>query len=141
MVGRECAGRDDGGTLGVILGRLDQEGCVLVGHSLGGRVAAGAAQVLGSGSDLPRLESVHLLGAAIDAKGDWRALAASSTDGVFNYYSSRDKVLSVAYKTAQAGQSAAGSVGLSPKTAGIRNIDVSKSVGGHSEYVKNMQLR
>jgi hypothetical protein len=130
-----------GGTLGVILGRLDQEGCVLVGHSLGGRVAAGAAQVLGSGSDLPRLESVHLLGAAIDAKGDWRALAASSTDGVFNYYSSRDKVLSVAYKTAQAGRSAAGSVGLSPKTAGIRNIDVSKSVGGHSDYVKSVQLR
>lgn len=130
-----------GGTLGVILGRLDQEGCVLIGHSLGGRVAAGAAQVLGSGADLPRLESVHLLGAALDSSGDWRALAESTTEGVFNYYSSRDKVLSVAYRTAQGGRTAAGSVGLSPRTAGIKNIDVSRTVGGHSDYVRGVTLR
>lgn len=130
-----------GGALGELLGRLDQAGCVLVGHSLGGRVAAGAAQIIGTSPTAPRLESVHLLGAAVDAKGDWRALAASSTDGVFNYHSSRDKILAVAYRSAQGGRSAAGSVGLAPKTAGIRNIDVSKTVPGHSDYVRGVTLR
>ena len=130
-----------GGTMGVLLARLDQEGCVLIGHSLGARVAAGAAQVLGSGPDLPRLESVHLLGAAVDSKGDWRTLAKSTTDGVFNYFSAADRVLAVAYKTAQMGRTAAGSVGLQPKTAGIRNIEVTKAVAGHSDYVRNVTLR
>ncbi len=49
-------------------------------HSLGA-VMTVAAQVLGTRPDSPRLVAVHLLGAAIAAKGDWTSLAASVEEG------------------------------------------------------------
>ena len=35
---------------------------------------ATTAQLLGTRVDAPKLEDVHLLGAAVGAKGDWRTL-------------------------------------------------------------------
>ncbi len=41
----------------------------------------------------PKIATVHLLGAAIGAKGDWRSLNDAVTDAAYNYYSANDKVL------------------------------------------------
>lgn len=130
-----------GAALADILARTDQAPYVLVGHSLGARVMATAAAAMSTMPGDARLESIHLLGAAIAADGDHRALSESVTGNVWNYYSSRDKVLAAAYRAAQLRQQAAGSVGLRTKQPRIKNVDVSRAVGGHSEYFAKASLR
>ena len=58
-----------GAILGDVIARTPDESYILVGHSLGARVMVTAAQALGTMAGAPRLEDVHLLGAAISAKG------------------------------------------------------------------------
>ncbi len=48
-----------------LVARTDEEAFILIGHSLGARVMVTAAQTLGTRNASPRLDSVHLLGAAV----------------------------------------------------------------------------
>ncbi|MGE0818198.1 MAG: DUF726 domain-containing protein [Candidatus Nanopelagicales bacterium] len=130
-----------GAALADILARTDQAPYVLVGHSLGARVMATAAAAMSTMPGTARLESVHLLGAAIAAESDHRALGESVTGIVWNYFSSRDKVLAAAYRAAQLRQQAAGSVGLRTKQPRIKNVDLSRQVTGHSDYFEKAALR
>ncbi|MDQ7993427.1 MAG: DUF726 domain-containing protein [Propionicimonas sp.] len=136
--------------VGDLLARTGSPSFVLIGHSLGARVVAVAAQVLGTKHDSPRLEAVHLLGAAIGAKGDWTSLAASVDEGVYTYYSGGDNVLRLLYKAAQGWRTAAGQTGFvaAPGTVlsqKIVNVDVSGRVSsvvlGHFEYQDKVDLR
>lgn len=136
--------------VGDLLARTGSRQYVLIGHSLGARVMTVAAQVLGTRPDSPRLVAVHLLGAAIAAKGDWTSLAASVEEAAYSYYSRNDYVLKLFYKAAQGWQTAAGEAGfvpapgtlLSPK---IVNVDVSERVSSmvlaHFEYQAKVDLR
>jgi pimeloyl-ACP methyl ester carboxylesterase len=124
-----------------LLARTKADSYVLVGHSLGARAMVVAAQALGTKPNGPRLQSVHLLGAAIGAKSKWETLTARVDDAVYNYHSSNDKVLKYVYAAAQAGQVAAGSKGFTPVPAGLKNIDVSAHVKGHSEYHTRVTLQ
>ncbi len=130
-----------GDALADILYRTETDKFILVGHSLGARVMAATASVLGTRSGLPRLESVHLLGAAIGADGDWHTLNASVADRVWNYHSSNDQVLRKIYRVAQGGQKAAGVVGITSTLRNIKNVDLSKSVLGHDGYFTAAKLR
>ena len=129
-----------GVALAGLLARTDAKSYVLVGHSLGARVAATAAETLATTKTGPKIDTVHLLGAAVGAKGDWQMLNKAVTGAVHNYHSSNDAVLKYAYKTAQAGQSAVGFVGFRTDFARIHDHDVSAVVAGHSEYLRNVQL-
>ncbi|OZC48468.1 DUF726 domain-containing protein [Rhodococcus sp. RS1C4] len=129
-----------GVALAGLLARTDAKSYVLIGHSLGARVAATAAETLATSKNKPRIDTVHLLGAAIGAKGDWRLLSKAVTGAVHNYHSSNDAVLKWAYKTAQAGQSAVGFVGFRTEFARIHDHNVSAIVAGHSKYLQNVQL-
>jgi hypothetical protein len=100
-----------------------------------------AAEALGTKPGGPRLESVHLLGAAIGAKSNWEALTAAVDEAVYGYHSTNDKVLKMVYKTVQGGQAAAGCVGFAPASTKLVNVDVSDSVKTHFEYQENVQLR
>lgn len=51
--------------------RTDTGAYVLIGHSLGARVMAVATETLGTRSGPPRIQTAHLLGAAIGAKSNW----------------------------------------------------------------------
>lgn len=126
--------------LGDLLARTDTESYVLVGHSLGARIMAVAAEALGTKPGGPRLESVHLLGAAIGAKSNWDALTAAVDEAVFGYHSSTDNVLRIVYRAVQGGQSAAGCTGFSPVSSKLVNVDVTSSVKTHSDYQDNVQL-
>ncbi len=130
-----------GDALADILYRTETDKFILVGHSLGARVMAATASVLGTRSGLPRLESVHLLGAAIGADRDWHTLNASVADRVWNYHSSNDQVLRKIYRVAQGGQKAAGVVGIKSTLRNIKNVDLSKSVLGHNDYFTTAKLR
>ncbi len=113
---------------------------VLVGHSLGARVMATTTETLASAPQAPSIEVLHLLGAAINAKGDRRALNDAVTDSVYNYYSSRDDVLNRAYKAVQGGQTAAGARGFKSKFPRIKDRDVSRRVATHSDYFGHVKL-
>jgi len=123
-----------------LLARTSEENFVLIGHSLGARAMVVAAQALGTKQDAPKIESMHLLGAAIGAQSDWEKLTAPVETKVFNYYSKNDKVLKFAYKIAQVGSAAAGQIGFKPANPKIENIDVSAQVDGHSEYQDKVTL-
>lgn len=129
-----------GVALAGLLARTDAEDYVLVGHSLGARVMATAAQTLATDPEAPKIQTVHLLGAALGAKGDWRALNDSVTDAVYNYYSTNDKVLKHLYAVVQAGSAAAGLRGFGSKFPKIRDRNVSRVVQGHSDYCDQVKL-
>ncbi len=59
-----------GVALAGLLARTDAKSYVLVGHSLGARVAATAAETLSRSKSKPKIDTVHLMGAAVGSKGD-----------------------------------------------------------------------
>jgi pimeloyl-ACP methyl ester carboxylesterase len=123
-----------GAVLADLMARTDQDRFILMGHSLGARVMVKAAQVLGTRPDAPKIEAMHLLGAAVGTKGDWRALDAAVIDKVWNYHSRRDKVLARIYKSAQLGQSAIGCLGFRSSYSKLVDRDVSRVVAAHGGY-------
>lgn len=127
--------------LGDLLARTDAESYVLIGHSLGARVMAIAAEGLGSKPNGPRVESAHLLGAAIGTKRNTNALTSAVKDAVYCYHSTNDSILKYVYKTAQAGETAAGLIGFKFSSDKLQNIDVSESVRTHFDYLDNVRLR
>lgn len=128
-----------GVALAGLLARTDAKSYVLVGHSLGARVAATAAETLATSKSGPKIDTVHLLGAAIGSKGDWRLLSKAVTGAVHNYHSSNDSVLKYAYPAAQAGQTAVGFAGFRTEFARIHDHDVSGIVAGHSKYLQSVE--
>ena len=76
-----------GAALAALIARTIDGPYVLMGHSLGARVMVTAAQTLATQPGPPRIESMHLLGAAVGRKGDWRSLEAAVTGTVWNYWS------------------------------------------------------
>ncbi|TJY69463.1 DUF726 domain-containing protein [Arthrobacter sp. CAU 1506] len=122
-----------------LLARTNADSYVLVGHSLGARAMVVAAQTLGTKPGGPRIQAIHLLGAAIGARSDWHTLTAAVDDAVYNYHSSNDSVLKFAYGLAQ-GQAAAGLAGFRPSADRLKNIDVSGRVKSHFDYHKNVGL-
>ena len=57
-----------GAVVADLLARTDQPSFILVGHSLGARVMVTAAQSLGTRQGTPKIETMHLLGAAVGAR-------------------------------------------------------------------------
>ncbi|MFW0770034.1 DUF726 domain-containing protein [Arthrobacter koreensis] len=123
-----------------LLARTDAESYVLIGHSLGARALVVAAQTLSSKKSAPRVQAMHLLGAAIGGKSDWHSLTSVVDQAVYNYYSSNDQVLKYAYRGTQPGERAAGEVGFRPADAKLQNVDVSANVKGHSQYHQQVRL-
>ena len=129
-----------GAFLADLIARTEEGPFVLVGHSLGARVMVVAAQTLGTRSEPPRIDSMHLLGAAVGTEGDWRTLNDAVSGTIWNYYSSNDQVLRWLYSLAERGQKAAGLTGFQSRFPSIRDRNVSRSVGGHSAYVRSVGL-
>lgn len=131
-----------GAVLAVLLARTDTPEFVLVGHSLGARVMARTAQLLGSDDTLkrPKLREAHLLACALSTGGDWRTLDESASRNVWNYRSRNDWVLNYLYKYAQLGHPAVGVKGFGSKHAHIKDRDVSRSVHSHSDYFNSVHL-
>lgn len=100
-----------------------------------------ATQTIGTDKFAPRIESLHILGAAQGRKDDWGPLNDAVVEGVHNYVSKNDKVLRVAFQTAQAGSKPLGLYGFGSKWPKINDHDVSRKVEGHSNYFANVKLK
>lgn len=107
---------------------------VLIGYSLGARVAYFCLDELARRHAFGLVESVVLLGAAVPADGPtWRRIRAVVPGRLVNVFSTRDYLLAFLYRTASLQY---GVSGLQPVTgvAGVENIDVSALVDGHTQY-------
>lgn len=131
-----------GAVLADMLARTENpDGFILVGHSLGARVAACTLQALGTRQEPPVVRQAVLLGGAT-SNGDaelWESAANAVSGQICNAYSSADDVLRFLYRGANAFLSCP--IGLQPisyEDHRIRNIDVSAIVGGHMEYKPNL---
>ena len=113
-----------------------------MGHSLGGRVMVTTARLLGTMHDQPdpEVESVHLLGAAVSRKGDWRDLDAAVRGRVWNYYSENNPVLKRLYAGAGFGEVAVGQRGFGSSFRHITDRDASRRVSKHREYLDRVAL-
>ena len=130
-----------GAALAALIARTIEGPYVLMGHSLGARVMVTAAQTLATQPGPPRIESMHLLGAAVGRQGDWHNLEAAVTGTVWNYWSANDNVLRWLYSLAEIGQTAAGQTGFRSRFARIKDRNVSRSVSGHTTYVSKVALQ
>lgn len=129
-----------GAVVADLLARTEVDSYVLVGHSLGARAMVVAAEMLGTKVAGPRIESVHLLGAAIGARSDWDALTARVDAAVYNYHSAHDGTLKIAYGAAELGRTAAGLRGFEPLVDKLVNVDVSPVVDRHTDYLRYVTL-
>lgn len=129
-----------GAVVADLLARTNEPAWVLIGHSLGARAMAVAAQALGTKPEGPRIQAAHLTGTAMDARCDPQALTAAVEEAVYNYHSANDPVLRWLYFTAEGGQTAAGLCGFAPTSSRIENVDVSASVKKHTEYLDKVFL-
>ena len=131
-----------GSVLADAIVRANVESVVLVGFSLGARVMVAAAESLATRhGEAPRIESMHLLGAAVGTRSDWRAIGTAVSGTVWNYWSKNDFILKYLYKTAEAGQTAVGCEGIPARSPRIKNVNVSRRVPAHMSYVTNVALR
>jgi hypothetical protein len=131
-----------GSVLADAIVRANEPGVVLVGFSLGARVLVAAAESLATRhGETPRIESMHLLGAAVGTGRDWRAIGTAVSGTVWNYRSENDFILKYLYKSAEAGQSAVGFEGIPTRSPHIKNVNVSRLVPFHMSHVKNVSLR
>lgn len=123
-----------------ILARTDnRRKYILLGHSLGAKVIFHTLECLKHRKN-NLIQSVHLMGGAVDRKAEWNEIA-NTTKILNNYYSQNDLVLKTLYKVGTFFQSEA--IGVSPITESndrIINYDVTSEVSGHSEYKKNAPL-
>jgi pimeloyl-ACP methyl ester carboxylesterase len=129
-----------GAILADLIARTNADRFILMGHSLGGRVMITTAQALGSKRGEPRIESMHLLGAAVSSGRDWRNLNHAVADTIWNYHSRHDRVLANLYRAAQFGHRAVGQVGFKSSFPSIRDRDVSRLVKSHKAYVTKVKL-
>jgi pimeloyl-ACP methyl ester carboxylesterase len=130
-----------GAALADLIARTDEGPYVLIGHSLGARVMVAAAQALGTRAAAPKIASMHLLGAAVGDRGDWRTVDDAVAGKVWNYYSSKDQVLRWLYSLAEGNQKAVGFVGFRSRFPCMMDRNVSRTVSSHSAYVGAVALQ
>lgn len=128
-----------GAVLADLIARTNQP-FILMGHSLGARVMVTAAQLLGTRDGDPKIEAIHLFGAAVSAGGDWRTLNDAVVERVWNYHSRNDSVLAYVYRTAALGRPAVGRVGFGSSFPKITDRDVSRRANSHTTYVPYVKL-
>jgi pimeloyl-ACP methyl ester carboxylesterase len=108
---------------------------ILLGFSLGARVMATAALKLAELGVIDKLESVHLVGGALNQSEAWLPIADATEQGVWNYFSRNDSVLSMLYRTAEVGAVPVGLSGFKLDSVKIHDVDVSDAVFTHRGYL------
>ncbi|SOC50284.1 Protein of unknown function [Blastococcus aggregatus] len=130
-----------GAALAELIARTQEGPYVLMGHSLGARVMVTTALTLATRPGTPRIQTMHLLGAAVGRRGHWHGLEAAVRDRVWNYWSTNDQVLRWVYKLAELGEVAVGETGFGSARPRLKDRNVSGQVTGHSAYVSKVTLQ
>jgi len=122
---------------------------ILVGHSLGARVAYFVLSAFGTlerDARNSQITAAHLLGGAVgsDPAESWE-VAGSAVDGlIYNYHSDNDDVLKFLYGAGRL-LFRSPAIGVKPiptneaTSANIVNIDVTNQVTGHTQYHESLK--
>ncbi len=130
-----------GAVLADAIVRADLDSVVLIGFSLGARVMTATAESLATRHEPhPRVQSMHLLGAAVESRWDWRSVEPAVEGTIHNYFSTNDKVLGAAFRVAEAGKKAIGCEGIPTTSRKVKNVNVSKVVRVHQDQLKAVSL-
>lgn len=125
-----------------LIARLkNSDDCILMGHSLGGRIALDTAKILSTKSN-SQISEVHLLGCAANPleNEDEELLSKGVNKYLFNYFSENDAVLSKLYKyTNYNFENPIGYNGLGANNSKLIDVNVTKYVANHSSYRKNFK--
>lgn len=125
--------------VGVLLAnelKQKDETYILIGHSLGAKVIYSCIEQL-SPYNKTHIQSIHLLGGAIDKSKDWQKISKAVTNKIYNYYKKDDKVLKYLYKIGQLKQmSLEEPIGINEihGSKKIRNVNVGDIVSNHMGY-------
>jgi len=117
---------------------------ILMGHSLGARVIYSTLNKLQQ-SNL-KVYEVYLFGGAVSRtnKAGWLSALNSVEKKVYNYYSLNDSILKNLYRSTMAGDSPIGLGNIEFynssdfKISELKNIDVSSTINGHTEYKEKL---
>jgi len=126
----------------------------LLGHSLGSRVIFNTLIKLNLlNHELPpnqqvKVAEVYLFGGAVSRsdRHGWSQAMQSVENSIFNFFSSKDMILTTVYQAAEMGEKPIGlgniefSRSRDFNLCELHNIDVSESISGHEEYKKNLPL-
>ena len=121
-----------------IISRTDNNnGFILMGHSLGARVVYYTLEALATRKDKPLIKKAFCLGGAVgNCKDDWKRASSAVESSVYNIYSSNDEVLKIAYTYANAAVSKP--IGINPiaatKNSQVVNFDATEYVAGHMDH-------
>ncbi len=122
--------------------RANLSSVVLIGFSLGGRVMTATAEALATRHDeQPRIQSMHLLGAAVGTRRDWHSIETAVDERIWNYWSTNDKILRFLYRFGEAGTKAVGCEGIPTKSSKVKNVNVSRLVRAHKDHLRTVTLR
>lgn len=132
-----------GSVLADAIVRSDLSSVVLVGFSLGARVMTAAAAALSTRHDdeEPRIQSMHLLGAAVGTRVDWHSIETAVDDRIWNYWSTDDKILRLLYRLGEAGTKAVGCERIPTSSSKVKNVNVSRQVHAHQDHLHAVTLR
>ena len=133
-----------GSVLADALVRSNLRSVVLIGFSLGARAMVAAAESLATREgprSSPRVESIHLLGAAVGTGRDWHAIGRAVETTVWNYWSENDRILRYLYRVGDAGAKAVGCAGIPIRSPKIKNVNVSSVVRSHKSHLEAVKLR
>lgn len=134
-----------GSVLADALVRADLHSVVLIGFSLGARVMAATAESLATRTDQrggPRIESMHLLGAAVGTGWNWHTIERAVEHEIWNYWSENDWILRYLFRVGVAGTAkAVGCDGIPATSSKIKNVNVSSIVDGHLSHLDVVELR
>lgn len=131
-----------GAVLADAIVRADLREVVLVGFSLGARVMTAAAETLATRhGEAPRIQSLHLLGAAVGTRQDWHGIEPAIGAAVFNYHSTNDRILRALYRAGESGAKAIGCEGVPKPPKKVKNVNVSSKVDAHHDHFRAVTLR
>ena len=114
---------------------------ILMGFSLGARVMAATAMALAEAELTHKVSAIHLIGGAIGRSSKWQPITDVVTDGVWNYYSGNDSVLSMLYRTAEIGEVPIGLSGMQLEGPKAHDINVTAEVFTHRGYLPVISLK
>lgn len=112
---------------------------ILVGHSLGARVIHNCLEHISNQDFETNIKEVHLLGGAVNSrKLKWEKTVNTVNDKIYNYYSKNDWVLKFLYGPFMIDRYPIGLQKIDLPY--FENIDSSKFISGHKEYIPNFHI-
>ena len=131
--------RHTGRFLGDIMSACGHKEFILIGHSLGARVIHNCLEHISKKGITTNIKDVYLLGGAVSSRNSkWKSAMESIQNNAYNYYSKNDIVLREAYASIMIDDYPVGLNKVSLEK--FINIDSSKYISGHTEYIPNFHI-